>query len=210
MMSAPNLLLVISGPSGAGKSTLCDRFTEESQQTEMVVTTTTRPRRSTEVDGVDYHFLDRVEFERRIANEQFLEYAEVHGNFYGSPIADVKRLLSSGKDVILEIDVQGGLNVRKKFPDVLLIYVTPSDLSALRRRLSGRGTESEADMRRRIANARRELASLPQYDYLVINDQLDAAVEQLRSIVLTEKQRIGRYDRQALLDSLLEGAEALQ
>lgn len=210
MMSAPNLLLVISGPSGAGKSTLCDRFTEESRQTEMVVTTTTRPRRSTEVDGVDYHFLDRIEFERRIANEQFLEYAEVHGNFYGSPIADVKRLLTSGKDVILEIDVQGGLNVRKKFPDVLLIYVTPSDLSALRRRLSGRGTESEADMRRRIANARRELASLPQYDYLVINDQLDAAVEQLRSIVLTEKQRIGRYDRQALLDSLLEGAEALQ
>ncbi|MBI3893993.1 MAG: guanylate kinase [Candidatus Wallbacteria bacterium] len=210
MMPLPNLLLVVSGPSGAGKSTLCDRFTDASPETEMVVTTTTRRRRSNETDGIDYHFLGREEFEQRIAREEFLEYAEVHGNFYGSPIADVKRLMAAGKDVILEIDVQGGLNVRKKFPEVLLIYVTPSDLTALRRRLSGRGTESEADIRRRISNARNELATLPEYDYLVINDQLDQAVDRLRAIVRSEKQRIERYERQSLLDSLIKGAEGLQ
>ncbi|MBI4870034.1 MAG: guanylate kinase [Candidatus Riflebacteria bacterium] len=209
-ISLPHLIIVVSGPSGAGKSTLCDRYTQTERNAELVITATTREPRTTEADGVDYHFLDRPEFERRIRDEEFLQWAEVHGNYYGSPLAEVHRLHSQGKDVILEIDVQGGLNVQRRFPSALLIYVTPSDLQELFRRLRGRATETAEQIQRRIANARKELLQLPHYDYVLFNDNLDTALGRWGEIIRSEKLRIGRYQRETLVDRFIKGAERLR
>lgn len=209
VLQPPNLIIVVSGPSGAGKSTLCDRYTESAGDCELVITATTRKRRSNEVDGVDYHFLDRKEFERRIDQDEFLEWAQVHGNYYGSPIAEVRRVTGANKDCILEIDVQGGLNVRRRFPTAVLVYVTPSDLTELFRRLRGRATETEEDIQRRIANAKQELAALPQYDYVLFNDKLELALGRMNEIVRTEKLRISRYANETLVDCFIKGAEKL-
>ncbi len=209
MLKETNLLLVISGPSGAGKSTLCDRFVTDVGGAENVVTATTRPRRKNEVDGRDYYFLDAAEFQRRIDADEFLEYAEVHGNFYGSPLEEVRRLMGEGKDVILEIDVQGGLQVRKRYAEVLLVYVTPSDLDVLRRRLETRGTESQKAIEGRIAHARHELQKIGYYDYVLINDDLGEAIEGLRHLVQSEKRRVARYDSDSLVRSFMDRATEL-
>jgi guanylate kinase len=207
-IAKPRLVTVVSGPSGAGKSTLCERFVEtHAATTRQIVTTTTRPRRKGEADGVDYDFVTESEFRRGVERGDFLEHAVVHGHLYGSPRRAVEDGLRGGCDVILEIDVQGGIQVKKQIPGALLVFVIPSDLKLLRSRLTGRGTDSAEVIETRLRNAKREMESLADYHCFLFNDDLDSAVATLETIIEAERQRIFRYDVQALFDpKLLESA----
>jgi guanylate kinase len=204
MIEAPRLVVVVSGPSGAGKSTLCTRFTEAESRCSLIVTTTTRERRNGEVDGEDYHFVSEDEFKKGIENDEFLEYARVHDNYYGSPKRTVENTLREGKDVILEIDVQGGLAVKQRIPDAVLIFVIPSDLSVLRQRLTDRRTDSPEVIEKRLVNARREIEKMSSYNYVIFNDNaIEDAVCLLGKIIETERHCIRRYDTARLFDPKL-------
>lgn len=207
MMQEPRLVVVVSGPSGAGKSTLCDQFVASRPTCSLIVTSTTRPKRHGEVDGEDYNFIGEDEFHRMIEREEFLEHARVHDHFYGSPRKVVDEALAQGKDVILEIDVQGGREVKRRKLDAVLVFVIPSDLSVLRHRLMGRGTDSPEIIEKRLSNARREMEKLAEYDYVVFNDELPRAVQLLGNIIDAERHRVNRYDtRQAFNPDLLSRA----
>lgn len=185
-----NLLLVISGPSGSGKSTLCDLLIGKSGgNVVLAVSHTSRPIRSNEQNGLDYCFLTREEFQKNIAEDFYLEWAEVHGNYYGTPKGKVLESLNNGCDVILEIDVQGGLQVKKVFPDTVLVFVAPEKFVDLEYRLRKRGTDSEAIIDVRLKNALVELQKMPEYDYVVFNQELSEAVRQLEIIFAAEKMR---------------------
>lgn len=183
------LLVVVSGPSGAGKSTVVDRILGRSSGLASSVSVTTRPPRAGERDGVDYFFVSREEFARRLEAGAFLEWAEVHGNFYGTPASFVARKLEEGTSVVLEIDVQGGMLVRSAHPDAALIFIMPPGLEALRERLRGRATDDEEVIRRRLENARREMASYGGYDYVVVNDEIERCVEDCLAIIRAESLR---------------------
>lgn len=193
-MQEPRLVVVVSGPSGAGKSTLCDQFVTGRSSCSLIVTSTTRPRRNGEVHGIDYNFISVEEFTQMLQREEFLEHAQVHDNFYGSPRKLVEKTLAEGKDVILEIDVQGGREVKRRMKDAILVFVIPSDLSVLRHRLTGRGTDSPEIIEKRLSNARNELEKLAEYDYVVFNDDLKQAVQLLGNILDAERHRVQRYD----------------
>jgi len=203
VLEKPRLTVVVSGPSGAGKSTLCEQYVKAHPSAELIVTTTTRPPRKGEREGVDYYFVTEKEFQDGIRKDEFLEHAQVHGYRYGSPRTAVDRAIQSGKDVILEIDVQGGLAVKRRMADTLLIFVTPSDLRALRERLVGRGTDSETVIRKRLANARLELERLDQYEICLFNDDLEQSVSLLSAIFEAERHRIRRYDVRKLFSPTL-------
>lgn len=179
-------LLVISGPSGAGKTTLLKRlYAASSVSLVTSVSATTRAPRPGEMDGVDYHFLTKEEFERRRRQGEFLECFEVYqrGDWYGTLKSEVAPRLADGKWVVLEIDVQGTLAVLEHYPEAVTIFVRPSSLAELERRLRDRGTESEPALQRRLEVARRELESLDRYRYQVVNDDVEAALSQLREIL---------------------------
>ncbi|HZO91890.1 MAG TPA: guanylate kinase [Chthonomonadaceae bacterium] len=184
------LLFVVSGPSGVGKDTLLDRLLERVSGVVRSVSATTRTPRPGEIHGVDYFFLTRSEFETGIAQDLFLEYAPYGENLYGTPRQEVARLLERGLDVILKIEVKGALLVRRLAPEAILIFIQPPSLQELERRLRARGTDSEDRIAARLDIARTELVCIPQYDYLVTNDDLEAAVDALRSIILAERCRI--------------------
>lgn len=198
----PGLPLVISAPSGAGKSTLVRELRRRVEGLGFSVSHTTRRPRRGETDGVEYHFVDRPAFEARIGQGAFAEWAEVHGNLYGTDLAALQERLARGEDVILDIDVQGALQLAEKVPEAVLVFVIPPTWDELRRRLQGRGSEDVAVVERRLANARGELERALRYDYLVVNDDLGRAVEELSSIVRAERCRSGR--RQALVADLLK------
>lgn len=177
-------LFVISGPSGAGKGTLVRLVREQDPDLALTVSATTRSPREGEVDGVAYHFLSEDEFEARVQAGEFLEYADVHGHRYGTLNSEVDSRLAAGISVILEIDVQGGLNVRRAYPeDSVLIFVEPPSLEELERRLRGRGTEDEESIRLRLANARREMEVADQYDVRIVNDEREAAAARLLAAI---------------------------
>lgn len=180
-------LVVISGPSGAGKSTVCSRLIKE-PRVELSVSATTRASRPGEVDGRDYYFLSRDEFERRVQQGEFLEHAEVFGNLYGTPRRAVEEAIDQGKVVLLEIDVQGALQVMEKFPQGIFIFLEPPDVEELTRRLGNRRTETDEQMRRRLETAPREMAYRDRYTHRVVNDDLDRAVEEIRRIIFDESQ----------------------
>jgi guanylate kinase len=186
------LLFVLSAPSGAGKDTILARFLENASGVAKCVTATTRPPRPGERDGSDYHFWSAEEFERRERAGELLESATVHGYRYGTPARWVFEQLERGLDVILKIDVQGALAVRERCPDVVLIFVAPPSLVEMEARLRGRGSESEAEVQRRLQDARGELARAQEYNYLIINDILESAVEKLAAIVIAERCRVRR------------------
>ncbi len=173
----------MSGPSGAGKSTVVDRVLEKTPRLIRSVSVTTRPRRPAEEDGRDYFFVSENEFRDMISSGDLLEWAEVHGNLYGTKASFVQEHLSAGNDVLLEIDVQGGLNVRRSRPDALMIFIMPPSLEELERRLRGRGTEGEESIRRRLANAKNEIKSAADYDYSVINDDIDRCAEEIAGLI---------------------------
>jgi guanylate kinase len=198
-MAERGLLIVFSGPSGVGKGTVRQEiFSTPDHQFEYSVSMTTRPKRPGEVDGVDYFFRTREEFEDLIKKGQMLEYAEYVGNYYGTPLTYVNETLDKGIDVFLEIEVQGALQVKKKVPDGVFIFLTPPDLDELKDRLVGRGTDSEEVIRQRIERAKEEIALMREYDYAVVNDEVPLAAERVKRIIEVEHFRvdrvIGRYN----------------
>lgn len=198
-MAERGLLIVFSGPSGVGKGTVRQEiFSTPDHQFEYSVSMTTRPKRPGEVDGVDYFFRTREEFEDLIKKGQMLEYAEYVGNYYGTPLTYVNKTLDKGIDVFLEIEVQGALQVKKKVPDGVFIFLTPPDLDELKDRLVGRGTDSEEVIRQRIERAKEEIALMREYDYAVVNDEVPLAAERVKRIIEVEHFRvdrvIGRYN----------------
>jgi len=183
-------LIVLSGPSGVGKDTLLERLLPRVPGVVKCLTATTRPPREGELHGVDYLFLSEQEFERWIAEDRFLEYARYHQAYYGTPRHLVEDLQAQGLDVILKIEVQGGLQVRQRVPEAVLIFVQPPSLEVLRQRLLKRGTDSPEAVEQRLRIAEQEMQALPYYDYLVTNDDLEQAVDLLRAIILAERARI--------------------
>lgn len=181
-------LFVFSGPSGVGKGTLNAKlFAEFGDQIAFSVSATTRAPREGEIDGKHYFFISRQEFENRIANNEFLEYAQFAGNCYGTPKPYVLSLFEQGKNVLLEIEVQGAMQVMERMPECVSIFVLPPSFEELERRLRGRGTESEEKVRARLETARGEIAYAPRYQYQIVNgEDVDAAYQQLRSIYLKE------------------------
>ena len=169
-------LFVVSGPSGVGKGTLVAKVRGDRPSLGLTVSATTRPPRPGEADGVSYYFMDDAEFSRRVSQGEFLEWANVHGHRYGTLLSEVRRNLSEGRSLILEIDVQGGLNVRRIHPDAVLVFIEPPSMDELERRLRGRGTEDEASIECRLENARREMEMASSYDVRIVNDDLDVAV----------------------------------
>ena len=198
--------LVISAPSGAGKSTLVERLRAEFPHFAYSISCTTRAPRGQEKDGVDYHFLTREEFLSRRDAGYFAEWAEVHGNLYGTPKAPVEEHLASGRDVLFDIDVQGALQVKKVFPQGLFVFIQPPSRQELERRLRGRGTDSEEAIAKRLGNALGELSQSGQFDYLIVNDDLDTAADELRAIYVAGRTRT--INRPGLLDALLAQWEA--
>ncbi|MGG7618795.1 guanylate kinase [Bacillus coreaensis] len=194
-MQEKGLLIVLSGPSGVGKGTVRKEvFSQPDTAFEYSISMTTRAPREGEVDGVDYFFKSREEFEQLIKEEKLLEYAEFVGNYYGTPVDYVRQTLDSGKDVFLEIEVQGARQVRKKFPDGLFIFLVPPSLSELKNRIVTRGTETEDVINNRMNAAREELEMMHLYDYVVENDQVDRAVERIKAIVVAEHLRRERVE----------------
>ena len=188
-VSRKPFLLVFSGPSGVGKSTVVDRVLKHIPNFVSSVSVTTRPPRGAEKDGVDYFFVTRDEFERRREAGELLEWAEVHGNLYGTPAAFVAKKLAEGVNVILEIDVQGGMSVKDRYPEAVLIFLFPPDLETLRARLDGRATDCDEVIRRRLENAARELEYFNKYDYIVINDEVGHCAEECLAIIRAESLR---------------------
>ena len=180
------VLFVFSGPSGVGKGTLKAKLFEEfADRIAYSVSATTRGSREGEVDGKDYFFISRQEFERRVKNNEFLEHAEFAGNCYGTPRAYVEKLLDSGMNVVLEIDVQGALQVMKSMPECVSVFILPPSFEELEHRLRGRGTETEEKVRERLETAKRELPYAPQYDYQIVNGgDIEAAYQSLREVFL--------------------------
>jgi guanylate kinase len=195
---APNsrgLLFIVSAPSGAGKTTLVERLVEQTPHLRMSRSYTSRRAREGEIDGVDYNFVTRERFETMIAAGDFLEWADVFGNLYGTCASDTERMLAAGDDVVLVIDVQGARQVRARGIEASTIFVMPPSYAILEQRLRGRSTDAEAAMQRRLQVAREEVASFTEYDFIVINDELTAAVDRLRGIVLAERSRLKRMCR---------------
>lgn len=180
------VLFVFSGPSGVGKGTLKAKLFEEfADRIAYSVSATTRGPREGEVDGKDYFFISRQEFERRVKNNEFLEHAEFAGNCYGTPRTYVEKLLDSGMNVVLEIDVQGALQVMKSMPECVSVFILPPSFEELEHRLRGRGTETEEKVRERLETAKRELPYAPQYDYQIVNGgDIEAAYQSLRDVFL--------------------------
>ncbi len=188
------IIVVISGPSGVGKDATIAKIRETGAKIHYVVTATTRPKRRTEKDGIDYHFFSTREFNAKIANDEFLEYARVYGNYYGIMRSEVGKALKKGQDVILKVDVQGAATLKKKIPDAVFIFLLPESLEALSLRLKGRNADSESDIDARLGIAEAEMKDLTMFDYAVINykDNLDLTAELVTAIVLAEKCRVRR------------------
>ncbi|KHD86188.1 guanylate kinase [Heyndrickxia ginsengihumi] len=192
-MKEKGLLIVLSGPSGVGKGTVRKAlFSQPDTKFEYSISMTTRKPREGEVDGVDYFFKERAEFERLIEQGKLLEYAEYVGNYYGTPVDYVRETLETGKDVFLEIEVQGAKQVREKFPDGLFIFLAPPSLSELESRITNRGTEDEQLIKNRMETARKEIELMNLYDYVVENDKIENACEKIKAIVVAEHCRTTR------------------
>ena len=176
------MLLVLSAPSGAGKSTLVKRLLARRGDFRLSVSHTNRAPRPGEVDGVAYRFVDDATFDRLVADGAFVEWAHVHGNRYGTSHAEIERLSADGGNVLFDVDVQGGANIRKAYPESVGVFVLPPSMAELERRLRGRGTEPDEVVRRRLTNARGELQQARNYDYVIINDDLDRATEDLLAV----------------------------
>ena len=183
------LLIVISGASGTGKGTVCKELLARETDIAYSVSATSRAPREGEQDGREYYFRTREEFETMIAAGAFLEYADVYGNYYGTPLAPIEQRRAAGEDILLEIDTQGALNVMERCPDGTFIFLLPPSLEELRRRITGRGTESEESMARRLAAARDEIRLGKRYRYAVLNDTVEAATDRIQTILAAERLR---------------------
>ena len=198
-MTQRGLLIVLSGPSGVGKGTVRKAiFEEDGIDFQYSISATTRQPRIGEVNGEDYFFVSREAFEEKISNGDMLEYAQYVNNYYGTPKSFIDETLASGRDVFLEIDVQGALQVKSKMPEGVYIFLKPPDLTNLRERLVGRGTDSQEVIEKRVTAARDELKQMINYDYAVENDQVVFAVERIKSIITAERLRVARVFEKTL------------
>jgi guanylate kinase len=184
-------VLVLSGPSGAGKSSIIKNIINDIGECYFSISTTTRPKREGEEDGVHYHFVTQEEFKKGIENDEFLEYAIVHGNYYGTSLLPVKKALSEGKLVIFDIDVQGNVSVNNRLGDITTsVFITPPSLQELKRRLMLRGTDSQEVIENRLETAKKEIQRVSEYDYLVVNDNLNKASEELKLIAKVARMKL--------------------
>ena len=184
--------VVLSAPSGAGKTTIARALVREIEDVVFSVSATTRPARDHEVDGVDYHFLSEAEFRAMIEDDELVEWAEVHGHLYGTSREALQAASEEGRFLILDVDVQGAMQMRDRVPDAVLVFVLPPSADALVERLTERGTEGEDNVAQRIQNARSELEQASRFDYIVVNENLEQAIDEVRSIVLAEGRRTDR------------------
>ncbi len=188
------LLIVVSGPSGAGKDTICQKLVKENSNIWMSVSMTTRKPRPLEKDGVDYFFVSKEDFLNKINDNTFLEYASYNDNYYGTPKDKVEEKLNEGKDVILVIDINGAINIKKIIPSALFIFIMPPDMETLKNRLIGRKTESKDKVVQRFITAYNEVNNYKKYNYVVVNDKVEDAVNKVKSIIQSEKCRVDRIE----------------
>ena len=192
MEKGHGLLIVLSGPSGAGKGTLCQELLRKMPAIKYSVSMTTRSSRPGEVEGIHYFFRQKAEFESMINGDELLEWAQFCDNYYGTPRFAVEQAIQAGYDVILEIEIQGALQIKKRFPQGVFTFIVPPSLDVLSERIHKRGTESEEVIQKRLATAIQELEYVSEYDYVVINDEVPVAVDKLKSILVAEKCRVKR------------------
>ncbi|MCH5203445.1 MAG: guanylate kinase [Oscillospiraceae bacterium] len=200
-MENKGVLFVVSAPAGCGKDTILNEFFKRTDTAGYAVSATTRAMREGEINGVHYHFLTVEDFKEKIESGEVLEYTEYCGNFYGTLKKSVGDLLSQGKDAVLKIEVEGAMNIRRKFPDACLVFILPPSLEVLEKRLRGRGTETEEKIMERTAQAKTELKFAENYDYIIVNDDLNVAVEDLLGVFRAEKLRKPR--RESVLKSIM-------
>ncbi|MCX7780352.1 MAG: guanylate kinase [Negativicutes bacterium] len=191
-MTQQGVLIVLSGPSGTGKGTICKQLLRSYPNLHYSVSATTRAPREGEIDGVNYWFVSKDDFMMMVESDELLEWAEVYGNFYGTPRRYVQQQLDSGKDVVLEIDIQGAMQIKSKFPQGVFIYIIPPSLDELANRIYRRGTDSPDSIRQRLSCASSELAYACQYHYVVVNDSVEAAVKKIEAILTAEKCKVDR------------------
>ncbi|GAA0734678.1 guanylate kinase [Clostridium oceanicum] len=200
-MDKKGLLIVISGPSGAGKGTICKELIKQEELWVSVSATTRSPRKGEE-DGVNYYFLNKEDFKQKIKEDDFLEYAEVYGNYYGTPKSKVLEKVHNGNNVILEIDIQGALKVKEKYPEGIFVFVLPPSMEELKKRIINRGSETEESFMTRFKSAYREINYVSKYNYAVVNDTVEDAVTKIRNIISAENCRVDR-----IKESILESKE---
>ena len=188
------LLIVVSGPSGTGKGTVCTELLTQTPDLAYSISATTRKPRTGEIDGQNYYFLNKATFEKMIGDGGFLEYANVYGNYYGTPLGKIEERLAAGEDILLEIDTQGALNVMKKCPEGLFIFLLPPSIGELERRIRGRGSETEDSLGKRLGAAKAEIAIGKKYNYIVVNDTVKNAVKHIKSIMIAEHCRVSRNE----------------
>lgn len=189
-MRERGLLVVVSGPSGAGKGTICKALMQRYDGIRVSVSATTRSPRAGEVDGVNYHFLTHDRFEEMISQQEFLEYAKVYDNYYGTPRQFVEDRIAEGVDVLLEIDIQGALQVKKCFPEGVFVFILPPSMKELKDRIVKRGSETEESLKKRFSSAIDEISFIKDYQYYIVNDEVERATEKLYAIIESEKCRV--------------------
>lgn len=192
------ILFVISAPSGAGKTTLCRKVLESMPDIKFSVSYTTRSPRQGEVDGVHYNFVDNEEFRRMIAGSEFIEWAEVHSNFYGTSRKKIAEMTSAGIDVLLDIDVQGARQVKESLPDSVLIFILPPSFEVLKERLTGRMTDTDEVIKKRLKKAADEIREYKNYDYVIVNYVIENAITELKSIIIAERAMASRLDNRLI------------
>lgn len=203
-MNHKGLLIVISGFSGAGKGTLMKKLLEDYEQYALSISMTTRAPREGEVDGREYFFSTREQFEDKIKQGGFIEHAQYCGNYYGTPKDYVEKQLEAGKDVILEIEIQGAMKVKEQFPDAILLFVMPPSIAVLHQRLVGRGTETEEVINQRLQRAEEEAVGIEEYDYIIINDDLDTCVKELHELLTKTHEAIQTQYNPVNYEKLIE------
>lgn len=202
-MNNKGVLIVISGPSGAGKGTICKELLEKNKNLHISVSATTREPRKGEVDGVNYHFLSKEAFFEKVEKGEFLEYAEVYGNYYGTLKSNLYDMLEKGQNVILEIDIQGALNVKENTNEGIFIFILPPSMEELKNRIINRGSETQESLMQRFQSAYQEINFISRYNYAVVNDTVESAVKNVQNIIFAEECRVDRINKKIL--SLEEG-----
>lgn len=193
MLNRKGLLLVVSGPSGAGKGTICKALLNKNDKIKLSVSATTRKPRNGEVHGVNYFFIEKEEFTRMVENGEFLEHAQIYDNFYGTPKAAIIECLEKGQDIILEIEMQGARQIKEVYPEGVFIFVLPPSLEELKSRIVGRGTETQEEIEKRFSCAFEEINQIVNYDYFIVNEDIEKSVNDVEAIILSEKNKVTRY-----------------